>query len=182
MRGLLLLLLHTVYIYIYAVCTACWTALWHLDALCYEGCKGHGTANGLPQPRMGLGFRVGACRPPPLHVDGWGHARPQRPRAPATAGPPLRLTTALPYLFGAMESTVLPYLFGAMESTALPYLFGAMESTALPYLFGAMESTALPLPSGNTISCNSASSARGRKSSPGQQQQQGSGDGQGFVL
>ena len=33
-----------------------------------------------------------ACRPPPLHVDGWGHARPQRPRAPATDGPPPRLT------------------------------------------------------------------------------------------
>ena len=29
-----------------------------------------------------------ACRPPPLHVDGWGHARPQRPRAPAIEGPP----------------------------------------------------------------------------------------------
>ena len=32
----------------------CWTALWHLDALCYEGCEGHGSANGLPQPRMEL--------------------------------------------------------------------------------------------------------------------------------
>ena len=21
--------------------------MWHLDALCYEGCEGHGTANGL---------------------------------------------------------------------------------------------------------------------------------------
>ena len=29
-------------------------ALWHLDALCYEGCEGHGSANGLPQPRMEL--------------------------------------------------------------------------------------------------------------------------------
>ena len=27
-----------------------WTALWHLDALCYEGCEGHGSTNGLPQP------------------------------------------------------------------------------------------------------------------------------------
>ena len=35
-----------------------------------------------------------ACTPPPLHVDGWGHARPQRPRAPATAGPPPRLAEA----------------------------------------------------------------------------------------
>ena len=26
--------------------------------------------------------------PTPLHVEGWGHARPQRPRAPTTAGPP----------------------------------------------------------------------------------------------
>ena len=31
-------------------CAACWTALRHLDELCYEGCEGHGTANGLPQP------------------------------------------------------------------------------------------------------------------------------------
>ena len=31
-----------------------WMALWHLDALSYEGCEGHGTANGLPQPRMEL--------------------------------------------------------------------------------------------------------------------------------
>ena len=30
-------------------------------------------------------------RPPPLHVDEWGHAGPQHPRAPATAGPPQRL-------------------------------------------------------------------------------------------
>ena len=35
-----------------------------------------------------------ACRPPPLHVDGWSHARPQRPRAPATDGPPPRLAEA----------------------------------------------------------------------------------------
>ena len=35
-----------------------------------------------------------ACRPPPLRVDGWGHARPQCPRAPATAGPPPRLAEA----------------------------------------------------------------------------------------
>ena len=34
------------------------------------------------------------CRPPPLHVEGWGHARPQRPGAPATAGPPPRLAEA----------------------------------------------------------------------------------------
>ena len=34
------------------------------------------------------------CRPPPLHVEGWGHARSQRPRAPATAGPPPRLAEA----------------------------------------------------------------------------------------
>ena len=27
--------------------TACWTALWHLGALCYEGCEGHGSS-GLP--------------------------------------------------------------------------------------------------------------------------------------
>ena len=33
------------------------TALWHLDALCYEGCEGHGSANGLPQPRMELAER-----------------------------------------------------------------------------------------------------------------------------
>ena len=26
-----------------------------MDALCYEGCEGHGSANGLPQPRMELG-------------------------------------------------------------------------------------------------------------------------------
>ena len=35
-------------------CATCWTALWHLDALCYEGCEGHGTDIGLPQPRMEL--------------------------------------------------------------------------------------------------------------------------------
>ena len=29
-------------------CAAYRTALWDLDALCYEGCEGHGTANGLP--------------------------------------------------------------------------------------------------------------------------------------
>ena len=38
-------------------CATCWTALWHLDALCYEGCEGHGTANGLPQPRIELAER-----------------------------------------------------------------------------------------------------------------------------
>ena len=32
-------------------------ALWHLDALCYEGCEGHGSANALPQPRMELAER-----------------------------------------------------------------------------------------------------------------------------
>ena len=32
-------------------------ALWHLGTLCYEGCEGHGTANRLPQPRMGLAER-----------------------------------------------------------------------------------------------------------------------------
>ena len=26
-------------------------------ALCYEGCEGHGSANGLPQPRMELAER-----------------------------------------------------------------------------------------------------------------------------
>ena len=31
-------------------CATFWMALWPLDALCYEGCEGHGTANGLPQP------------------------------------------------------------------------------------------------------------------------------------
>ena len=36
-------------------CATCWTALWHLDALCYEGCDG--SANGLPQPRMELAER-----------------------------------------------------------------------------------------------------------------------------
>ena len=29
-------------------CIACW----HLDVFCYEGCEGHGTANGLLQPTM----------------------------------------------------------------------------------------------------------------------------------
>ena len=38
----------------YCTCATCWAALWHLDALCYEGCEGHGSANGLPQPRMEL--------------------------------------------------------------------------------------------------------------------------------
>ena len=38
-------------------CATYWTALWHLDALCYEGCEGHGSANGLPQPRMELAER-----------------------------------------------------------------------------------------------------------------------------
>ena len=33
-------------------------------------------------------------RPPSLHVDGWGHAGPQHPRAPATAGPSPRLAEA----------------------------------------------------------------------------------------
>ena len=32
----------------------CWTALWHMDALCSERCEGHWTANGLQQPRMEL--------------------------------------------------------------------------------------------------------------------------------
>ena len=31
----------TVYIYICMI----YMALWHLDALCYESCKGHGTTN-----------------------------------------------------------------------------------------------------------------------------------------
>ena len=39
------------------MCATCWTALWHLDALCYEKCEGHGSANGLPQPRMELAER-----------------------------------------------------------------------------------------------------------------------------
>ena len=39
------------------LCIWCWTALWHLDALCYEGCEGHGSANRLPQPRMELAER-----------------------------------------------------------------------------------------------------------------------------
>ena len=39
-------------------CAACWTALWHLDALCYEACEGYGTANGLSQPRMELAERI----------------------------------------------------------------------------------------------------------------------------
>ena len=38
-------------------CATCWTALWHLDTLCYEGCEGHGSAYGLPQPRMELAER-----------------------------------------------------------------------------------------------------------------------------
>ena len=33
------------------------TALWLLDALCYEGCEGHGAANGLPRPIMELAER-----------------------------------------------------------------------------------------------------------------------------
>ena len=35
-------------------CATCWMAFWHLDImhLCYEECEGHGTANGLLQPRM----------------------------------------------------------------------------------------------------------------------------------
>ena len=35
-------------------CATYSTALWHLDVLCYKGCERHGTANGLPQPRMEL--------------------------------------------------------------------------------------------------------------------------------
>ena len=35
-----------------------------------------------------------ACRPPPLLMNGWGHAGPQHPRAPDTAGPPPRLAEA----------------------------------------------------------------------------------------
>ena len=38
-------------------CATCWTTLWHLDALCSEGCEGHGSASGLPQPRMELAER-----------------------------------------------------------------------------------------------------------------------------
>ena len=38
-------------------CATCRTALWHLDALCYEGYEGHGSANGLPQPIMELAER-----------------------------------------------------------------------------------------------------------------------------
>ena len=34
-----------------------YTCVLHLDALCYEGCEGHGSANGLPQPRMELAER-----------------------------------------------------------------------------------------------------------------------------
>ena len=33
------------------------TSKQHLDALCYEGCEGHGSANGLPQTRMELAER-----------------------------------------------------------------------------------------------------------------------------
>ena len=34
---------------------ACWTALWHwMHFAMREGCEGHGSANGLPQPRMEL--------------------------------------------------------------------------------------------------------------------------------
>ena len=38
-------------------CTACWTAVWHLDVLCYEGGNGHGAAYRLSQPRMELAER-----------------------------------------------------------------------------------------------------------------------------
>ena len=38
-----------------------WTALWHLDALCYEGCEGHWAANRLPQPRMELAYLGRNC-------------------------------------------------------------------------------------------------------------------------
>ena len=31
--------------------------LWHLAVVCYEGCEGFGTANGLPQPRTELAER-----------------------------------------------------------------------------------------------------------------------------
>ena len=33
-----------------------WTsaALWHLEAICYERCEGHGMTNGLPKPIMEL--------------------------------------------------------------------------------------------------------------------------------
>ena len=41
----------------------------------------------LVSPTEGHPGAPKASRPPPLYVEGWGHARPQRPRAPATAGP-----------------------------------------------------------------------------------------------
>ena len=50
-----------------------------------------------------------ACRPSPLHVEGWGHARPQRPRAPARAEPPPRLAEAGAQP-GAVEGSYQPVL------------------------------------------------------------------------
>ena len=45
-------------------------ALWHLDALCYEGYEGHGTANGLPQPRKELAEIIEAVDVQELLMDG----------------------------------------------------------------------------------------------------------------
>ena len=50
-------------------------------------------ANTQPHPYPHPGAPK-ACRPPPLHVEGWSHARPQPPRALATTGPPPRLAEA----------------------------------------------------------------------------------------
>ena len=49
-----------------------------------------------------------------LHVEGWGHARPQRPRAPTTAGPPPGLAEAGAGL-GVVEGGCQPVLAGGQS-------------------------------------------------------------------
>ena len=51
-------------------CATCWTALWHLDALCYEGCEGHGsTSDDAPSASFAR------------RVSGFGFMIEQRPQA-----------------------------------------------------------------------------------------------------
>ena len=65
-----------------------------------------------------------ACRPPPVHVEGWGHASPSA-RAPPTAGPPPRLAEAGAGP-GAVEGGYQPVLVLSVliDTSLLSFSFG----------------------------------------------------------
>ena len=80
-----------------------------------------------------------ACRPPPLHVEGWGHARAQCPRAPVTAGPPPRQAEAGAGP-GAVEGGYQPVLALSVliDTSLLSFSFSLQLLALAPSSFLAM--------------------------------------------